>query len=441
MDGADGSAVAPQISSMEAEAYVEALEPLPLETYASPKWYRQHEYLEKLNLQAHHNIIHRGDEFVYEALCDLDKIPIVIHELIAAEVWKTKLWPLIKDSISDHSSIRAYNALYHEATVSALLEAVMFHSAACEAGEDTLMELVDYCARKMGWLLHRPKPRETAMTAKEMLEVTENTQKQLEEQLDEVNFSCAMIALTMLRYMTDNMEKLHVSVVQRMVTHHDFVALLVPLLDMKPWYKKTTIKVELPLEEGQTKPKIKKRIKHEKFGDNKWTPVEPNDRTLGKPEAQVWLALNALIMSAGRAEQGFGYHIDESKKGVIERLKKYFNDVLCDQLPPLTPLRRVVEEISMMQCRPDPGSSFIIEQVSEMREAMIEGRNWCARRRQTHRPAHRPARSVCLFFLMTAESWWWQGRAGTPAAAGLLLDDAKGAHGGGDAHERPLLRV
>jgi hypothetical protein len=102
MDGADGSAVAPQISSMEAEAYVEALEPLPLETYASPKWYRQHEYLEKLNLQAHHNIIHRGDEFVYEALCDLDKIPIVIHELIAAEVWKTKVcvqrggraWPL-----------------------------------------------------------------------------------------------------------------------------------------------------------------------------------------------------------------------------------------------------------------------------------------------------------------------------------------------------------
>ena len=89
MDEADG--VAPQITATEAEAYIEALEPLPLESYASPKWYRQHEYLEKLNLQAHHNIIHRGDEFVYEALCDLDKIPIVIHELIAAEVWKTKV--------------------------------------------------------------------------------------------------------------------------------------------------------------------------------------------------------------------------------------------------------------------------------------------------------------------------------------------------------------
>ena len=101
--------------------YIEALEPLRLEVYSSPKWFRQHEYLEKLNLQSHFNIIHRGDEFVYEALCDLDKIPIVIHELIAAELWKHKVWPLIKDDITDHSSVRAYNALYHECTIAALL--------------------------------------------------------------------------------------------------------------------------------------------------------------------------------------------------------------------------------------------------------------------------------------------------------------------------------
>ena len=93
-----------QITATEAEMYIDALEPLRLETYSSPKWFRQHEYLEKLNLQSHFNIIHRGDEFVYEGLCDLDKIPIVIHELIAAELWKHKVWPLIKDDITDHSA-------------------------------------------------------------------------------------------------------------------------------------------------------------------------------------------------------------------------------------------------------------------------------------------------------------------------------------------------
>ena len=363
-----------EISALEAESYVDSLEPLQLEQYCSPKWLRQPEALEKLNLQSHFNIIHRGDEFVFESLCDLDKIPIVIHELIAAEVWKTKLWPLIKDDISEHASIRAYNALYHEATVAALLEAVMFHSTACEAGDDALMELVDYCARKLMWLLNRPKPDESAKTAKQMLAVAEDSQKHLEEQLGEVNFSCAMVSLTMLRYMTEHLDQLHVSVVQRLVSHHDFVGLLVPLLEKAPWNKKTVVKVEVPQEDGTKKKK--KKINYQKFEDNKWTTVEPGSRTIGKPEAQVWLALYNLIMSAGKASTGFGYHIDEHKKGVIERLKKYLNEVLCDQLPPLTQLRRVVEEIGMSACVPDPGSSFVIEQVSEMFVAMIEGRNW-----------------------------------------------------------------
>jgi len=384
-----------QISALEAESYVESLQPLQLEFYCSPAWHRQHEALEKLNLQAHFNIIHRGDEFVFEALCDLDKIPIIIHELIAAEVWKGKVWPLIKDKISDHSSIRAYNALYHEATIAALLEAVMYHCAACEAGEDTLMELVDYCARKIIWLNQRKKPSETALTAKEMMKVSENTQLHLEEQLEEVQFSCAMVALTIIRYLAEHMESLHVSVVQRLVNHHDFVGLLIPLLDKKPWYKKTIIKVEVPQDDGTTKKK--KKIKHQKFSDNQWGPVEAGDRKICKPEAQVWLALYSLIMSAGRAEHGFGYHIDEHKKGVIEGLKKYLNDVLCEQIPPLTQLRRVVEEVSMTQCAPDPGSSFVIEQVSEMYMAMLEGRDWNALARQMvrrERPPPPPTRTA-----------------------------------------------
>ena len=47
-----------EISALEAESYVDSLEPLQLEQYCSPKWLRQHEALEKLNLQAHFNIIH-----------------------------------------------------------------------------------------------------------------------------------------------------------------------------------------------------------------------------------------------------------------------------------------------------------------------------------------------------------------------------------------------
>lgn len=372
-----------QITATEAEMYIEALEPLRLETYSSPKWFRQHEYLEKLNLQSHFNIIHRGDEFVYEALCDLDKIPIVIHELIAAELWKQKVWPLIKDDITDHSSVRAYNALYHECTIAALLEAVLFHKSACEAGDDTLMELVDYCARKLTWLVQQPKREGKVKTTKEMIAEAEDTSKNLENQLAEVNFQCAIIAITMLRYMTDHMESLHVSVIQRLVKHWDFVAMLGPLLDSQPWNKQSTVVIEVDVGEGSTKKKKKKRkTKYERFEDNRWRPCDPGDRKLCKPEAQVWLALFNIIMSAGRAQSGLGYSIDRHRKPQVERLKKYFNEVLTDQLPPLLELRRVVEEVGMMEGGEAEGSSFVIEQVSEMREAMMAERDWPALAKQ-----------------------------------------------------------
>eukprot|EP01051_Picozoa_sp_SAG22_P013575 SAG22_NODE_1537_length_4188_cov_108.843238_3_plen_178_part_00 len=92
--------------------------------------------------------------------------------------------------------------------------------------------------------------------------------------------------------------------------------------------------------------------------------------------AQVWLALYNLIMSAGQAATGMGYPMDNTKKPNVEKLKKYLNDVLTDQLPPLKELRRVVEEIGMMDLGAAENTSFVIEQVSEMREAIIADQDW-----------------------------------------------------------------
>ena len=60
----------------------------------------------------------------------------------------------------------------------------------------------------------------------------------------------------------------------------------------------------------------------------------------------------------------------------VEKLKKYLNDVLTDQLPPLKDLRRGGGEIGMMDLGAAEESSFIIEQVSEMREAIIADQDW-----------------------------------------------------------------
>ena len=43
--------------------------------------------------------------------------------------------------------------LYHEATVANLLETVMYHRETAEAADDSVLDLLDYCYRKITFLV------------------------------------------------------------------------------------------------------------------------------------------------------------------------------------------------------------------------------------------------------------------------------------------------
>ena len=294
---------------------------------AGAPWLRQHEYLEKISVQAHYNVIHRGDEFVMEALCDHDKLPVLVHELLAIEMWRLKVYPEISDSITEHSSLRAYTTMYHEASVCSLLECVLFHRSAVEAAGESLLEVVDYCMRKITWLVSRPRPSTKAKTTKDVIREVESDQGQLRMQADEVSFSCAMAALTIFRYLTDHAEVLHVSVASRMARHHDFVGVLVEVMEQAPWTR--TERFVIPSTEsaegGGAKKKAKKKIrtKYSRFQNNAWSEIEQGDRTLCQAEAQVWLALHALILADPNS--AMKYEFDDHKKETVQRLKKPVN--------------------------------------------------------------------------------------------------------------------
>lgn len=49
--------------------------------------------------------------------------------------------------------MRLYFTLYHEATLANLLKIAMFHGHICEQAGDLLIELADYCTRKMTMLI------------------------------------------------------------------------------------------------------------------------------------------------------------------------------------------------------------------------------------------------------------------------------------------------
>ena len=150
------------INALEADRYVEELRPFDFEHFGDARWTQQHEFLTKLNLQAHVNAASARDEFVLEAVVLHEKMPLLIRELIASELWKQNAYPLLKNWLEKNNSIKGYLLLYQEGVLTNLLEALMYHKQACEAAGDLILELVDYCHRKLMFLLNAPPPNRPA---------------------------------------------------------------------------------------------------------------------------------------------------------------------------------------------------------------------------------------------------------------------------------------
>lgn len=61
------------------------------------------------------------------------------------------------------------------------------------------------------------------------------------------------------------------------------------------------------------------------------------------------------------------------------RLRKYLNEQVLDQLPMLADLLRALEELSMTGDNPiAQKNSFIVQQMPEMRNKIMGGRDWDA---------------------------------------------------------------
>ena len=136
------------ITPYEAEHLISELNDVDIQEYGSKLWFRQHETLDRLNIQAHKNAIGSTDEFVMESFVTHQKMELLVKDLITAETWKLKVFPLIHKEVAALSSIKSYMCMYHEASICNLLEVMLYHKTACESSDDALVEIIDYCYRK-----------------------------------------------------------------------------------------------------------------------------------------------------------------------------------------------------------------------------------------------------------------------------------------------------
>jgi len=246
--------------------------------------------------------------------------------------------------------------------VANLLEVCLFHRTSCEEAGDALVDLVDWCVRKLRHVLSTPNSElvRQVSSAKECTEWDEV--RVLDEQFDECEFQVCMCVISIIRFLTDHRAAMPLAVTTRLLETHDILMLLVPLMEKAPWVRKN---------------KINGRI--EKFEDHKWEPVEADDEgRLPKLHTQVWLAIYNIVMDQ---ECRSRYELTNIRRENLLRLRRYINEVVVDQLPPLTNLHRTLEELSISGqftgATAAFGSPFVVELVAEVREMLMrsyEGR-------------------------------------------------------------------
>lgn len=372
------------IHAQEAERLIQSLQYFDILDVGSSSWMEQHRLFEKLNLQAHQNALSNSDEYILEAFLTFQKIPLLFHDLLVIEAWKDHVYPLLIDDLAEKNSMRVYFILYHEATIVNLLEIFLFYKHFVEAAGETIIELVDYLARKMIRLNHNcvmyrervsnsigsgssytttNNNNNTATTSDVQKLAQQLEQRSAKEELNDhyqdIEFRVCVTAVSLARFVVEHGDVLPLSVASRITDTHDYLLLLLPLIEQPPWTRRT------------------KAGKWEKLIDHKWQEVKPIDLLkVTKLEGQPWLALYHLLAKEVFRER---YYLHSFRKNQLLRVRKYIHDVLLDQLPFLADVQRYMDELAVTNV-PEPSSLqdsvFMLQQVAMMREKLMKNRSW-----------------------------------------------------------------
>ncbi|XP_036247154.1 zinc finger MYND domain-containing protein 10 isoform X2 [Molothrus ater] len=337
------AAVPGPLPPAEAEALVRALQGSELRDIGGQGWLRQHEYVEKLNMHGILSASAGQEQLLTELLVSHAKIPVLIGELISVEIWKHKIFPVLcrLQDFKPRSTFPIYVVLHHEASIINLLETVFFHKEICESAEDSILDLIDYCHRKLTLLAARSTTAPAAELPAEPL-ASPSSMQELQKQAEVMEFEISLKALSVLRFITDQLDSLPLSALTRMLNTHNLPCLLVELVEHCPWSC---------WEAGQLK----------KFENGTWHVVPPEDQVkMTKLDGQVWLALLNLLLSPECQRK---YRFDGFNKSQLLKLRAFLTDVLIDQLPNLVEMQRFLSYLAVTDPAP-PKKDLILEQLS-----------------------------------------------------------------------------
>ncbi|XP_041836399.1 zinc finger MYND domain-containing protein 10 isoform X2 [Melanotaenia boesemani] len=292
-------------------------------------------------MQAIMNASAMRDEFVKELLVSFGKVPVLVHEMILVEIWKQKVFPILCQlrDFSPKNTFHLYMVIHHEATIINLLETIMFHKDSCEAAVDALLDLVDYCHRKLT-LLASKATKECGSTYDQ--HKVKSSIEELQKQSAALEFEISLKAVSVLRYITDHTDS--ISVINSMLCTHNTPCVLVQLIDSSPWSR---------CRQGEV----------QKYINGKWQKIPVEDHLMmTKLDGQVWLSLYNLLLKEDCQQK---YDFNSFNKNQLLKLRGFLTEVLIDQLPNLVELQRFLAHLAVTD-PPPPKKVLILEQIPEI---------------------------------------------------------------------------
>ena len=334
---------------------------ISLDMIGSGEFIQHHAYLNKLNMQEMKNILTGGEDIIMTQFIDHDKLKLLIKELYTVNTFKEKIYPSIKDKIIKLCSIKTYFILYHEAVLVNLLENFLYSITACQAAEDYLVDIIEYSYKMISkYIAYKMKNPDDTLNygnnsslfgnnqklneelsleekiklINEQVKDKENDIKEMEDKFREIEFGIAMSCINILRYISDHLEQLPFPVRHHMMNVKDVPVLFVTLMELRPWRRK--------VKKYNEKTKKNEEIE-EIYENNNWTSLI--EHKFPKLEAQVLITVYNLVMNQDNNKK---YEITEYRQNQLLRLRKYFTEVLYDQIPQMMNLYRSLENMSLM---------------------------------------------------------------------------------------------
>ena len=338
-----------------------------LESVGSCAWREQRADIARLRALAYDDAVNTGAadddsdgagvrDAVAHVLMRTQKFETLVRELLCAETWRVEALPralelepaLTQDVVMNFA---IYLTIYHESVLCNLLELTLFEQGAYEdVSDDAVAELADYCHRAL-----------VRLNASAKATALDDDSQSLASKITDVEFATSLSALGILRSITDTLSERTLGVQARLLDSYDALGVLTPLLDSKPWLRRSP--------DGNHMQQYDNGVWYDVNKADEW------DKTvrIGKYEAQVWLAAHALLCEPSCRRK---YQWDETRKATVLRLKKHLNESKVDQLPVLRDIARVLDELSINapQLPQDVSQGrFILEVIPTIRTELTHG--------------------------------------------------------------------